>query len=61
VALIGGFVIGDQGNNSSGQANGVGIFATLLLAVYIIVFAVEVIFGIKNRITGSNGGVANSD
>lgn len=59
VGLIGGFVIGDLGNNSSSQANGVGIFATLFLAVYIIIFAVEVVLGIKNRIQGSSSGVAN--
>jgi hypothetical protein len=40
ISLVGGFVIADLGNNSSGQASGLNIFATLLLAVYIIVFVV---------------------
>lgn len=61
MGLIGEFVISDLGNNSSGQANGVGIFATLFLAVYIIIFAIEVFFGIKNRIQGSSSGVANEN
>lgn len=45
--------------NNSGQANAVSIFATLILVVYLIVFAVEVVLGIKNRIRGSS--VVNED
>jgi hypothetical protein len=37
----------------------VGIFATLILVVYIIIFVIEVIVGIKNRVKGSS--VANND
>jgi hypothetical protein len=59
ISLIGGFIIADLRNNSAGQANGVGIFATLILVVYIIIFVIEVIFGIKNRVKGSS--VANND
>jgi hypothetical protein len=59
ISLIGGFIIADFGNNSAGQANGVGIFATLILVVYIIIFVIEVIVGIKNRVKGSS--VANND
>ena len=59
ICLIGGFVVADFGNNSAGQANGLSIFATLILVVYIIIFAVEVVVGIKNRVKG--GSVANND
>ena len=61
VGLIGGFVVADLGNNSPTEANNVGIFATLFLAVYIIIFAIEIILGIKNRIQGISSGVANEN
>jgi hypothetical protein len=59
ISLLGGFAIADLGNNSSGQANGVGIFATLILVVYCIIFLVEIVFGIKKRVKG--GSVVNED
>lgn len=49
ISLLGGFTIADLGSNNQTKSTAISIFTAISLLVYLLIFIVEIVMGIKSK------------